>query len=281
MKYTNNHKLPEYVYKWLIRDEYDHDSSTISATGLLKPAKASYLTKLHKDELEMDCTDLVASRYGTALHNSFEEIELGEIQEERYYAEFNGFTISGKPDIVIDNVLHDIKSTSVWKFIKGDFQEYVKQLSIYRWLLWKNDIHLHAIGQICFLFTDWSKGKTKHDPTYPQCRVTVQDLHLWDYDMTEAFISERLLAIHNIDFENQPDCTKEELWAKDDEWAVKKKGAKRAIKLHKGLSQAQKALKEGQEIEYRPGKVVRCNYCQVRPFCDQFKKMEKEGIIAD
>lgn len=279
MIFTNKHNLPDYVVQWLTADNYDHEIDTVSATALQKPAKAAYLSRLHKDELSMDCSDLVAPRYGTALHDSFEKMGLGDRREERFYADFNGFKISGKLDMLIGDKLHDFKSTSVWKYIHADFEDYIIQLSIYRWLMHQNGQEVVPVGQICFLFTDWAGSKAKYDPTYPKSRVAVVDITLWDYPVIEEWIGERLVAMHDIGLDRLPDCTDKELWKDPDKWAVKKIGAKKAIKLYNSEKEAEGALKEGQEIEHRPSKAKRCGYCSALHWCAQAKEMQNNGQL--
>jgi len=280
MKYTNKHNYPEYVYKWLATDDYDHNPDVVSATGLMKPARMIALSKKHHGELEIDVSDLVASRYGTALHDSFEALDLGEIQEQRFETTFFGTRISGKMDLVLDNVIRDFKSTSVWKYIKKEFDDYTRQLSIYRWLLHRCESHIPVAewGQICFLFTDWQSGKAKHDPSYPQSRIATVDLALNPYDELEQWISNRLSAFKQAETE-LPECTPHELWETPTQYAVKKKGNKRAIKLYDSKGSALDALKTGQVIEERPGKVKRCNYCTCRPFCTQYEELKKQGKV--
>ena len=64
------------------------------------------------------------------------------------------------------------------------------------------------------------------------------------------------------------------MWKKDDQFAVKKIGTKRAIKLFDSMDDAFAYMKEGQEIETRKGRSVRCedNYCKVAEFCDQYRR---------
>lgn len=83
-KYANKHNVPLSVAVWLATDHYDHndDEWTISVTGLMKPTKQIILAQrvalaASKDaELAKlvlpDISDLVASRMGTAFHDSIE-----------------------------------------------------------------------------------------------------------------------------------------------------------------------------------------------------------------
>ncbi len=283
MKYTNNHNLPEYMVKWLMHDDYDYVSGTISATTLLKPSRAYVLSHRHQGELSVDAADLLAIRYGSALHESFENVLLGQIQETRYFADINGFRISGKPDMVIDNQLHDLKSTSVWSYIyNSKDDDFIKQISIYRLLLHKNGIEVLDTGIIDFLFTDWSKSKAAQDASYPQLRYSQKELKLLSIEDTEIFITERLETFENA-FESLPGCTAEELWQSETTYALKKDGRKSAIKVYSDLTEANEAAKEDDKlyVETRPGTVKRCSYCVAAPFCDQCKRLKEHGLINE
>jgi len=279
MNWTNKHGLPEYLVKWLQTDEYDHIDGTFSATGLLKPARAVVLSRLHKDEIVLDVSDVVASRYGSALHDSFAKLNLGEVQEHRFEAELDGFRIVGKPDLIIAGKIIDFKSTSVWKYIYKDYLDFIQQESIYRWLAEENGMEIDGTGEICFLFTDWAGSKAKFDPDYPQSRCAVESIPLMNEEKVLAFMRSRLLAFMEADI-NLPECTREELWQKPDKFAVKKIGAKKATKLYDDLEEAENALQDGQEIEQRKGLAKRCGYCNASPFCQQRAEMAKEGLLG-
>ena len=81
--------------------------------------------------------------------------KLGGFQERRFYAELNGFRVSGKMDMILGGKIHDFKSTGTWKYVKKDFDDYFKQLSIYRWLLHRNGIQVSDIGNIHMFLNDW------------------------------------------------------------------------------------------------------------------------------
>jgi len=71
-------------------------------------------------------------------------------------------------------------------------------------------------------------------------------------------------------------CSDEERWKREDAWAVKKKGLKRAMRVFNLESDADQFASEQSvpvEIEYRAGEAVRCvgNYCGVAEFCSQFR----------
>ena len=285
IKYTNEFNLPERIFRWLIADEYDYQPGTISATTLIAPARAWALKQRHPDDLTVDCSTLIASRYGTAIHDSLEKVGVfnnGDFVEQRFFAEFMGFTICGKMDAVICGVIHDNKSTSVWKFVHGEFDDYVKQLSIYRWLLYKNAIPTADHAFIDFFFTDWKKSDAAKGGNYPPLRYQEQRIELMSIDDTEAYIADRL---YEFAFAQSclPECTPEELWQTDNKWAVYKGNSKlRAFRLCDSAEEAGIAAAEcGGTVEARPGKVKRCAYCIVSQFCDQYKRMKDEGLIDE
>lgn len=289
MKFTNKHNFPAHICNWCATDEYDYVEGTISATTLIAPAKVWALKKLHANELEMDYSDLLAIRYGTAIHDSLEKAEIPNsenIIEKRFFAEFRGYTISGKMDAVRDGVIRDNKSTSVWKYTKGEFEEYIKQLSIYRWLLKQNKIETASYAIIDFFFTDWKKSDAKKGGGYPSTRYAEQRIELWSLDITEQYIDDRLLEF-TFALSTMPDCTTEELWQEPTKYAVyklNKDGSKqaRANRVLESLESAEELAKEVSGIiEERPSKAKRCGYCVVSRFCDQYKRMLEEGLVDE
>lgn len=282
MKFTNKHNLPEHICAWLGFDEYDYQPGTISATTLIGPARAWALKQIHSEELEMDYSDMLALRYGTAIHDSLEKVGVygeGDFKEKRFFAQKNGFTISGKPDALINGVIRDNKSTSVWKIIHGEFEDYIKQLSIYRWLLHKNEIDAADYAYIDFFFTDWKKSDAAKGGNYPQLRYQEQKIQLWTLEETESFL-ERRLAEFSFALSVLPECTPEELWQDPAKYAVyKSKNSARAYKLVDTAAEARNVADSvGGIVEYRPAKAKRCEYCTAAPFCEQCQKLKEAGL---
>lgn len=298
MQYLNRHKLPQYIVDWLVNDDYDYntDPLTLSCTTLMKPVRAYWLTFRHGDDLEIDVSDLVASRLGRAIHNSLEQIQTPGVQKETRVTrqvEMDGvtYTIRGTYDLLVNEggkwTLRDIKTTSVWSYIYGGKDEdYKKQLSIYRWLL-QGTQPVEPVAFIDFFFTDWSSTKAKMEEGYPQQRIMAgYKIELMSLEETESYIKERLLAFfaHKDKLDSDlPLCTKEELWASADSFAVMKPGAQRATKVCESNDEAlvyirDKSVKNGY-VEFRQGKVKRCKYCSAAPFCSQYKSLQKAGLI--
>ena len=294
MKYTNKRNFPDFIVQWLEFDEYDYDANALSATTLMQPPRAYALKKQNWDELEIDVEDLIASRYGTAIHDSVEKVNLtGCKQEERLKKAVKNKIITGKYDILKEISekkwqLIDVKSTSVWTVIYGSREEdYKTQLSIYRYLAASNGYDVEQTGKIWFIFTDWSAAKAKQDPEYPQTRILVKEVELWSDEQTVKYIGDRIAILEKTadqDQNNMPECTKEELWTSGEAWAIQKKGAKRATKVHKVESEAKTqlvTLSEEYEMVHRPGKVARCRYCAARKFCNQHTDLVEAGRIED
>jgi len=281
MKFTNKMEFPVYVRQWLEFDSYDREENTITATGLLRPIRMLLLEERHKDEIEIDLSDVIASRWGTALHDSFEKVGIkGSIQEQRFRTIIDDKIITGKVDMIIGDKLVDLKSTSVWTYIYASkLEDYRKQLSVYKLLAEMNGIKINS-AEIMFLFTDWSKSKSK-DKNYPSTRILIQPIQLWKNSETKIWISARLKLIDYYKNNNElPECSKEELWQSDTTFAVYKGTNTTATKICDTQEEAETLKKKlNGRIEERLGKVKRCEYCNVRPFCEQYKNLKKQGLI--
>lgn len=297
MKYTNKLKLPNYIVDWLTADDYDHnlDPLTLSATTLMKPVRAYWLTLRHSNNLSMDVSELISSKLGNAIHDSIEKVQSTNVSKEQRISkqiEIDGvnYTISGKYDVLVfENnkwTIRDIKSTSVWAYIFGGKDEdYQKQLSIYRWLLHGRH-EVEPVAFIDFIFTDWQSMKAKTEDNYPPQRIhTGYKIDLLSLEDTEKYLRERLKAFFqykNVSDEALPFCTKEELWASDDSFAVMKPDAKRATKVCASQEEAVGYIADKKieaSIEFRQGKVKRCKYCSAAPTCSQFKDLQKHNLI--
>lgn len=286
MKFTNKYNLPEAFVTWIKTDEYDYEPGVISATSLLGPARAFALKKNNYDKLEVDLSNIISSRMGTIIHDSLAEcIEIdetrGDFKEKRFYVEVNGQKISGKIDLFFDNTVKDYKNTSVYKYIEKDFDDYIKQLSIYRYILVKNGYNPKDYGCIFFLFNNWSK-KDLDKPNYPPSRIFEQKIDLMGIEETEKFIIDRLNAFKEA-LVNLPLCTKEELWETNSTYAVMKTlDAARAIRVFNTKDDADSFNRDGKNVVVeRKGIAKRCEYCSVHPICEQCQKLIAEGRASN
>lgn len=255
-KFTNKYDVSLALAVFLMYDQYDHDvrSNAISATTIMKPLRQLILTRQHPDVAkEVDISDLVASRMGTAIHEGCQqawedqgnvnealkalgaspaaiarvvvnpESAVGEGQipvyvEQRHEKEVDGYIISGKFDLVLDGTVNDYKSTSVWGYIyDSNAENHTIQGSIYKWL--SPDKITSDYININYIFTDWSAAKARQDPRrYPQQRVLTKKYPLWSTSATEEWIRNKLdLLTQNMDNPQEaiPECSKEDLWASE------------------------------------------------------------------
>lgn len=252
MKFTNKFGFPHYVEEWLTNDEYDYDPDAVTATSLLKPIRMFVLAKRYKDVTELDISDLIASRYGTALHDSLEKVKVkNAIQENRLQTSINGYKVTGKFDMIVDmdkpvKKLVDVKSTSVWSYIfNSKHEDYITQLSIYRFLAQKNNINVGEDAEIFMMFTDWSGTKARSDPSYPQARIAIVPIKLWPPEQTEKFIVNRLRLFDTASIlpdNDLPWCNETELWSNN-------------------------------------GIAKRCSYCSVKNHCNQYAHLKSIGAI--
>lgn len=303
---------------WLAADDYDFSAvgrKAISATTFLKPVRQILLRERLSPENRKtpDVSDFIASRLGHSIHNSIEmawthgyktsmrtlgypesliqKIEINPINpdpnkiqvwiEQRTERQFMGYTISGKFDMVLDGVLQDNKSTSVYSWILGSKDDdYRAQGSIYRWLNPDKITQDHM--NIQFIFTDWSRAMAKQDPKYPQQRVLEHRVELMSVAETEAWMREKITYLERAaDLEESeiPRCSDKDLWMTDPVFKYYANPAKtdgRSTKNFDSLTEATKfrAEKGVGTIITVPGKAKACAYCPAAPICTQKDEYE-------
>lgn len=283
MKFTNKYNLDKWLCEFLAEDDYDYHSGTLSATTLISPARAWALKQLHPDDLIADYSDFIKTKNGNSIHAGIEQSKiaerLGGFQERRFYAELNGFRISGKMDMILDGEIHDFKSTGTWKYIKKDFGDYFKQLSIYRWLLAKNGIDVSDYGNIHMFLNDWKRVDSLRNSDYPPIPYAKLKIRLMSVTEAEEFISSRVMEFA-FALNSLPECTPEELWQTDTTWAVcRKVGQTRAVRVFNAEEDANRFAEEiAGVVVKRPGVVKRCGYCSARFVCDQYNRLKEAGL---
>ena len=313
----NNLSLPLSVF--MVHSDYDNvlDPNYISATSLLQPLKSIILSNTYKSK-ELDVIDLLASSVGTASHDRLEKsflhdnhiinlrklgysdsvisrvkinpesIESDDIPiylEKRTIKELNGWKIGGKFDFVSDGIVRDLKTTKTYKWIKQDFEDYILQGSIYRWL--NQDIITANHMYIDFIFTDWKKYESDANPDYPRTPAISKKLSLMSIEDTENWLINRLNSIEKYLDSPQdqlPICNEKELWQDPPKYAYfKNPTGKRATKVYNSLSDANnKLIQDGNvgKVDTRLGKPTRCNYC-LKSICTQAQEYIKQGLLEE
>lgn len=241
--------------------------------------------------------------FGTALHKILEESQESNTQLKEEYlkqdleiidSSLKGYFLSGKADLLDVSLkkMIDYKTTSVYKILKQDYEDWYKQLLIYAWLFTKIGFEVDN-AEIVALLKDWSKTKAKVDKNYPQLQVQIIPFKFTekDFEYIEKFILQRFLELKQ--YENVPDCdlpmcTEIERWNEGKKYAVKKNKNKTAIRVLNSLKEAEEYKNNIQEkqpkdyywIEEREGIDKRClEYCSCCQFCPYYQKkyMKKEN----
>lgn len=286
MLITNRLGLPEPLVKAVTRPPKERVPNRIGITDLLNPPQLRALMLKHEDELTEDASERIFALLGQLLHGVLERNAEGlkdHIAEEKLTMEILGWTVVGKYDLnnlVLDGgTLTDWKLTSVYQFKDKEVKpEWTRQLNCYVELLRRNKYEV-AKAQIVAIGRDWSRAKALRESDYPQEQVKPIPIEIWPREETTAYLEERVRLHQEAEGGAWPECTDEDTWARPSEWALMKKGRKKAVKLFIEKETAEKWLDGilgGDKSHYivkRDGQRIRCQgYCPVAEFCDQWKK---------
>lgn len=294
MKLTNINNLPEQFVN-AINVDYRPTPKQYSVTTILNPVRQTILQRRYNEEIIDDVSNQIWAILGSAFHQLLENSQesSSELKEEYLKQELSclsdklsDYFLSGKADLYneSENKIVDFKTTSVFKFIKKDFEDYRMQLLMYAWLFRKIGFNV-VKGEIIAILRDWQKSKAKIDKNYPQLQVQKVKFNFNedDFEYIEEFIKNKFIELKEN--ENKPDdllpmCTEEERWREPTKYAVKKKANKTASKLHSTLEEAENHIKNLEEkypnvyeIEIREGTDKKClEYCSACQFCPYYRK---------
>lgn len=247
MNITNIHGLPESIVSAVRNDAYDgpqNELKRISVSTIKDSPRIHFLKLAHWEDLVEDVSDCLWKLLGTALHTVLERADKTDsVKEQRLEVELDGITISGQMDVRDDEEISDYKSTSVWTIVynPNGKLEWVQQLNIYAWLVWKKlskEIKRLSVNAI---LRDHTKSKVGGN--YPLVPFVTIQLPVWGVDKTEAYLKERVAmfkACVGLADDDLPPCSKDEMWEKK-------------------------------------GKRTRCeNYCPVNKFCNIYRKYTED-----
>lgn len=274
---TNNHDLPAAVLRAVRNDPYSAGDSDITVTRLIQPPQIRYLFEKHKHEIVEDVSERIWSLLGQAVHTILERANDGaeSAAETRLYVQSNGWKVSGGLDTYryADTKLSDYKVTSVYSAMDEDHRGWEEQLNLLAHILRQNGREVTELEIVAFL-RDWRRSEVGRRHDYPKQMVRVIPIKLWDARKAADFLSYRVMLHQKAQHGSIEPCTDEDRWFSGEQYAVMKKGNKRAIKLHPDmLSATKQAEREGKThyVEHRPGEYKRCStYCPVREFCPQW-----------
>jgi hypothetical protein len=296
MEITNKYGLPQSFLDFARNDKYSKGKADISVTTLIDSPRIRLMREHFADLREVDVTDMIWPLFGTAVHHVLESSEPSDdiVLEERLFTKVNDWVLSGAVDHQKINrntvEITDYKVTSVWSVIHGKI-DWERQLNVYAYLVQKNKGLRVTKLSICAVLRDWNKRDAANKPDYPQTPVVIVDIPMWDEKDRIDYIHKRIWLhqdaqvrydLEIVEQDRFVPCADDERWKKEDSWAVKKKGNKRALRvfdqevLAEGYVNSHNSLgNDGTvlEIEHRPGEYTRCkgNYCGVADFCHQYR----------
>lgn len=282
---TNNFVLPTVLIDSVEENHVPVDKH-YSVTTLLKPVREILLTRRHYNEITQDISDMVWLIFGSAVHKLIEDADKSGFAE--YKLEnlvIDDYYLTGICDLYDEEhfTVNDWKTTSVWKIIHQEFEDWRKQGLMYAWLLRKKGYYTKKL-KFNALLKDWSPSDAKYKSDYPK-----HPIYVWEYEITEADMMEiqsfietqfkLIIACEKLKDDDLPLCNQEERWNPGDKYAVMKTGRKTAIKVCDSKEEAE-ALIIGSDmyIETRKGEDKKCdNYCICKEFCSYWRsKNEKK-----
>ena len=285
MKYTNKNNLPDPVVRALTSYEKGQSVEGLRVTTLIDSPRISQLRKQHSGQITEDVSDLVWRVLGTAIHEVCEKgASNAYVSEERLSHTVDNNLISGAIDYQFESDnevdLKDYKSTSTYKITIGDHADWEKQLNVYAFLIRQAKGFTVRSASVIAVLRDWRQAEADRKADYPQSSILEIPITLWSDEEQDAYVSERV-RLHNMaqlgaEFDDLPECSDKERWARPAQYAVMKANNKRALRVFDILKEADAYAKKdsNRHVEVRPATYTRCanNYCKVAEFCNQWKE---------
>lgn len=278
---TNELNLPQALIDAVSLEKHNADGE-ISATTLIKGVKEYLLTERHWDEITVDVKDSIWALWGTTTHKLLEKEYEGTFTEEKFEEPVGNFKVTGRVDCydMEHEMLYDYKTTSAWKVVYKNFEDWYTQGMIYAWLLSKKGLKVTKCKFIAIL-RDWSETESKRKADYPSSPVYTYEFDVTEADLkdVESLVKNKIEKIEkNLDVTDDdiPECDRDERWASDDVYAVMKEGRKTSVKNFDNKDDAEAMVKElGNKhyVEVRPGVDKKCTkYCAACKFCNYYKE---------
>ena len=233
--YDSTTSIPEPIKRAIEHAAGSHvRTGDISVTEVMDSPLMFWLNRNKKDQLTVDYATRIYALLGTTIARVLEE-HGGEFAEVHHCRALRGVKISGSMDLAYDAMtqgLHDYKLSSV--FVAGDpkgpiMMKHEQQVNIYRWLLQDSNPELFSKIKALYIdiiLRDWGpRFKDKFPVQFKSFQV-----RMWPIEEVESFLINRLLKFMGVLESNKqpPICKDSDRWMRD--FAVIKKGAKRATK---------------------------------------------------
>jgi hypothetical protein len=217
----------------------------------------------------------------------FPELESRYIWETSLQYEYGGQVLSGTFDLYdkVEKCLYDYKVCSVFAFMYPESRKkWAAQTNTYAYMLREKGEQVNEI-RIVAIFRDWSASKLEFSKgDYPEKQFMTLPIPVVEHHKMEKYINGRINLHIEAEKGNIPECSGVERWASASEFAIKKPGLKKALRKFPTEDEAKQFINENKQkhavplsIDIRPGESKRCeNYCPVREFCPQKRRMDKE-----
>lgn len=281
MKVVNSLGFPQALVDAVAIEKHNAEGE-LSATTLIKGVKEILLTERHWDEIEVDVKDMIWSLWGSTTHSLLEKEYENTFTEEKFEEPCYDFKVTGRVDCYDMNaeILFDYKTTSAWKIVFKNFEDWKTQGLIYSWLLDMKGLKVKKCKFIAIL-RDWSETESLRNADYPKSPLYTYEFDVTDDDLLD--IEKKIYAkvqgimqYKDVADDEIPECTSEERWAEKTKYAVMKEGRKTAVKVFEDKSEADEYAKELGEkhyVETRQGKDKKClRYCSCCKFCNYYKE---------
>lgn len=203
--------------------------------------------------------------------------------EYRAFINLGGYTISGAVDWYdkVSLSIEDYKVVTVWKFMNNDWEDYIRQLNMYKYMFADNGRPSKSL-RISAIFKDW-KAREVGRENYPEYPVMQIEAPMWDSLDTLQYMLDRIRLHAGANTCKSADelserypCTDEDRWATKTFAIVKKGGDRASWKFETREEATTKFATLKNAIEYKiedRSTFKRCEeYCDVSRFCKQYRK---------
>lgn len=290
MKIKNSTNLPQALVRIAEKTAYKSKPKCYGATTLLKGNTEIILTRRYFDLLEDDVSDMAWAIFGSMFHEYIKRNDTTKYSEYKVTIPVSQSYFVGVIDLYDkkQNIVYDYKTSTVWKYIHKDFDDYRTQLLAYCWALQKAKKIKCRTGKIIMFLKDYSNAeKVRYGNSYPNKECVELTFSFTDKDLSdyELFITEKIKTLEKekyIATNRLKECSDKEKWTTPTTYAIYKNDNKTASKVFSSFNDAnsyvENLLKTDTKNVYtiieRKGTDKKCeSYCRVSAFCPFRKKV--------
>lgn len=296
MEITNKYNLPESLVRIVKKTSYAPKPKRYGITTLLKGNTEIILSRRYWNELSEDVSDDMWALFGTMFHAYIEQHDNTGYSEYKFVVPVSESYVVGVIDLLDkkNGVIRDYKTTTCWKIVFQDYEDYRNQLLGYAWGIWKKTKGKTLIlkGQIIAFLRDWSKTKLlqSRGGNYPSKNIVTIDFDFTEQDIIDydKFVLEKVKSLEKQKYWHTNElieCSEKEKWTTPTTYAIIKNDNKTASKVCESESEANKVIetfmlndtKSQYHIVERIGVDKKCvDYCRVRGICPF-----RVGVVSD